>query len=58
MLLLPVPLVKIDGAIVPELLEKLEPLDLPDPLLVEDELEVEVLWVSRVWLCAHKASTN
>jgi hypothetical protein len=36
-LLLPVPLVRIDGAMVPELLEKLDPLDLLEPEPDDDE---------------------
>ena len=58
MLLLPVPLVRIDGAIVPELLEKLDPLLFDDP--DEDELDelVEVNWVSPVSLCAQTPSTS
>lgn len=58
-LLLP-PLVRTDGAIVPEPLEKLDPLDLPELLLDEDDEDelVEVSWVSPVSLCAHTPSTS
>lgn len=41
-LLLPVPLVRIDGAMVPELLEKLDPLDLPEPDEDDSDELVEV----------------